>query len=71
MKYNNILEDNNTLIVSGDGLFKRKNSLSKFNLDYIMVQTNGFVPASIIGSLSNYINKGEFKGKLKYDKITL
>lgn len=59
--------ENNTKIevLAGDGLFLKRNN--KMKLKYITLKTNGFAPVSIVNSFDKYVNKGYFKGSLKYD----
>ncbi|MBQ8475997.1 hypothetical protein IJ531_02940 [bacterium] len=65
--FNYSLINSNKEILSGEGLLSRKNSLSKFNLEYISLKTNDYAPVDIIGSLADFIQGGEFKGELRFD----
>jgi len=52
-------------ILTGDGLFVRKNN--KFGLEYITGKTAGEAPVSLTGSFGRYVQGGKFSGDLKYD----
>ena len=52
-------------ILTGDGLFIRKNN--KFGLEYITGKTNGDAPVSLTGSFGKYVKGGYFSGDLKYN----
>ncbi|MBR1424750.1 hypothetical protein IJ579_04225 [bacterium] len=71
-KYKYSYSDSNkeNVILFGDGLFIKnidKTNPDKFVPQYLTVRTNGYAPASVIGSFGEKIRGGEFKGDLKYD----
>ena len=58
-------DDGEKTIISGDGLFFRKDG--HFNPIFLTGSTNGYAPASVTGSFRQYIEGGELNGDLKYD----
>ncbi len=62
-----VVKDNSAdIIITGNGLFKRKDAGSKFHLDYITGKTDGDAPVSLTGSFGKYVKGGTFNGDLKY-----
>ena len=64
--YTYSMEDENgyDIIVTGDGLFRKKPK--KLRLEYITCKTDGYAPVSVAGSFGDYLHGGEFKGDLTY-----
>ena len=63
--YSVVNGDNIKNILTGDGLFIRKNN--KFGLEYITGKTNGDAPVSLTGSFGRYVKGGKFSGNLKFN----
>lgn len=60
-------DDGEKTIISGDGLFFRKDG--HFNPIFLTGSTKGYAPASVTGSFRQYIEGGELNGNLKYDFV--
>lgn len=67
-QYSIITDIGEKSIIFGDGFFEKING--KLKPKFITCQTNGYAPISVTGSFGQYVNGGEFKGKLKYDFFT-
>ncbi len=57
-------ENGYDVIVTGDGLFRKKPK--KLKLEYITCKTDGYAPLSVAGSFGDYLHGGEFKGDITY-----
>lgn len=64
-QYSLVTNNEKTPILFGDGFFEKING--KLTPKFITCQTNGYAPTSVTGSFGQYVNGGEFKGKLRYD----